>query len=205
MPHAVPANAVSFGESMGRIGPNAVTRLAEAISAIEGSYAVERVFRAAGLEQYLTRSPDNMVDECEVATLHQALLHEVGAARARTAGWIAGHRTAEYLLRCRIPGLARRLLCCLPAAAASRVLSAAIVRNSWTFVGSGAFSVRHGRPTVFSITDSHVCEQDAAGSISEFYAATFETLFARLVHHQAQVRKLDRPARKGTCLFAVTW
>lgn len=148
-----------------------------------------------------------MIDEREVANLHQALFQVVGAERARTVGWIAGQRTADYLLRCRIPSLVQLVLRWLPAGAASRVLSAAIARNAWTFVGSGRFSVRHGRPTIFAITDSPICrEQNASGSVCDFYAATFERLFVRLVHPQAQVNERScRVTRGRACLFAISW
>ena len=40
---------------------------------------------------------------------------------------------------------------------AARVLLAAISRNAWTFVGSGAFSTRPGRPCVLEIRDNPLC------------------------------------------------
>jgi divinyl protochlorophyllide a 8-vinyl-reductase len=201
------AIAATLPDGVGRIGPNAVIRLAEALSAIEGAQAVGRVFKAAGLEKYLIESPADMIDEREVAHLHRALCREVGEKRARTVGWIAGQRTADYLLRCRIPRPVQFALRCLPAGAASRVLSAAIASNAWTFVGSGAFSVRHGRPTIFAIADSPICgDQDSSGTGCDFHAATFERLYARLVHPQARVDEIEcRASGAVACLFAITW
>jgi len=60
------------GDPVGRIGPNAVTRVAEALRAVEGAQLVDRVFRAADLAPYLNNSPSQMIDEGEVARLGSA-------------------------------------------------------------------------------------------------------------------------------------
>jgi divinyl protochlorophyllide a 8-vinyl-reductase len=194
-------------DRVGRIGPNAVTRVAEALSAVEGAQSVNRVFRAADLEPYLSKSPSQMIDEGEVARLHRALRETVGDDRARTVGWIAGQRTADYLLGHRIPRSAQIAIRCLPSGAASRLLTAAIARNAWTFVGTGSFAARHGRPTIFTIRNCPICRrQKSIAPYCDFYAATFERLFARLVHPRARVAETNCQSMGASdCSFVITW
>jgi divinyl protochlorophyllide a 8-vinyl-reductase len=201
------SHAAAVADAFGRIGPNAITRVAEALSTIEGAGAVQRVFGHADLQRYLVEAPTDMVDETHVTRLHQALVDDLGAARARAVGWLAGQHTADYLLANRIPMLAQRVLRCLPAPLASRLLAKAIARNAWTFAGTGTFSTRHGRPTIFRIADCPICRgQKAAVPCCDFYTATFERLYIRLVHPDARVVEIDCQAMGATaCSFAITW
>ena len=195
------------GDHVGRIGPNAVTRIAEALWALEGAQSVNQVFSACNLEAYLTNSPEQMIDERQVASLHRALHVALGDDRARTVGWIAGQRTADYLLRHRIPHAVQIALRCSPPGLASRLLATAIARNSWTFVGTGAFSARHGEPTTFTIENCPLCRgQKSEAPYCDFYAATFERLFARLVHTRARVAEVGCQAMgDSACRFAILW
>jgi len=205
MPSAA-SNAIR-DDHFGRIGPNAVTRVAEALWAVEGAQWVDRIFRAADLERYLSNSPSQMIDEGEVTRLHRALRETLGDDRARTVGWIAGQRTADYLLRHRIPHAAQIAIRALPAGLGSRLLTAAIARNAWTFVGTGAFASKHGCPTAFRITNCPICRgQKSTAPCCNFYAATFERLLARLVHASARVTETSCLAMGAShCTFAVTW
>jgi divinyl protochlorophyllide a 8-vinyl-reductase len=189
------------------MGPNAITRVAEALSAMEGAGAAQRVFGRAGLRRYLVDAPTDMVDEAHVTRLHVALRDDLGASRAREVGRLAGQHTADYLLAHRIPSLAQRVLRILPAAIASRLLAKAIARNAWTFAGTGTFSVRHGRPTIFNIANCPICRgQKAAAPCCDFYAATFERLYIRLVHPHARVIETGCQATGATaCSFMITW
>jgi divinyl protochlorophyllide a 8-vinyl-reductase len=194
-------------EAVGRIGPNAVTRVAEALWALEGAQSVHRVFRAANLETYLGDSPADMIDEREVTRLHRALHGALGDTRARTIGWIAGQRTADYLLEKRIPRTVQRLLRAAPPRLASRMLTAAIARNAWTFAGTGEFSSRPGRPTLFAIEGCPICrDQRSTTPYCDFYAATFERLYGRLVHPQTRVVEIGCEAMgQAACTFAISW
>lgn len=191
----------------GRIGPNAVIRLGEALQAVEGTSALSRVFRDTRLEEYLDNPPTSMVDEREVASLHRALHGILGDDRARTIGWLAGQRTADYLLRHRIPRAVTVAMRCMPSGAASRLLAVAIMRNAWTFAGTGRISVQHGRPTIFSISDCPICRGATCTTLfCDFYTGTFERLFARLVHPRARVDETSCLATGGSaCTFAVRW
>ena len=199
--------AASAAGAQGRIGPNAVIRLAEALEAVEGHAAASGVFRASRLEHYLEVPPTGMVAEDEVATLHGELHQALGDRRARSVAWIAGQRTADYLLAHRIPAPAQRLLKALPAALASRLLLVAIGRNAWTFVGTGQFTAMPGAPVVVSIADCPLCRHARSPvPYCEFYAATFERLFAQLVHPQSRaVETACRAMGASACRFEIAW
>jgi divinyl protochlorophyllide a 8-vinyl-reductase len=192
---------------IGMIGPNAITRIVEALDQVESPQSIRRIFRASGLEMYLSQQPTDMVDEHEVMRLHHVLHDELGDRRARSVGRIAGHLTANYLLRCRIPRLAQIVLRCCPAGLASRALANAIARNAWTFVGTGAFSARHGRSTLFTIRDCPICRgQRSVEPYCDFYAATFERLYSVLVDKRALVTEIGcRAMGAPECTFEIVW
>jgi divinyl protochlorophyllide a 8-vinyl-reductase len=201
--------------SAGRIGPNAVIRLAEALVAQVGAERTVAIFREAGQSQYLDAPPAEMIDERVVTALHAALRHRLDAPQAARASIRAGELTADYLLAKRIPRLVQAVLKVLPATPAARILVAAIGRHSWTFAGSGTFTVRfRPRPRhvlaprlQFSIAGCPVCRgASAAEPACAYYAGTFERLFRELVHSgtsvvESQCQATGAPA----CLFDVRW
>jgi divinyl protochlorophyllide a 8-vinyl-reductase len=190
-----------------RIGPNAITRVAEALCAEFGAQGAARVFGLAGLDHYLAAPPERMVDEAEVALLHRRLRESLGGAVAHRIGREAGLRTAEYLLARRIPRPVQWLLKRLPAPLAARVLLAAIARHAWTFAGSGTFRVLHGRPLLLFIAGNPMCRGVVSDEpLCDFYAATFERLFRVLVHPGAMVREVACESMGApACVFEVSW
>lgn len=200
----------SSGEACARpakIGPNAVTRVIEALETSESRQSIQRIFQACDLDMYLTRPPLDMVDEREVIRLHRVLRDQLGEERARGIGRIAGELTGDYLLKHRIPRAARLALRGAPASLASRILARAIAGNAWTFVGSGAFSARPGRPTIFTIRNCPMCRQQRAAHAScDFYAATFERLYRDLVSRHARVTETACQAMAApACTFEIDW
>jgi divinyl protochlorophyllide a 8-vinyl-reductase len=191
----------------GKIGPNAITQVIEALRALESPQAIDRIFQASRLGAYLCDAPADMVDELEVARLHDVLHDELGDARARTVGRMAGQLTGDYLLGFRIPRPVQLAMRCCPAAVSSRLLSKAIARNSWTFAGTGTFSARHGRPTTYEIRNCPICRgQRNVEPYCDFYAATFERLYSRLVHKHARVVEVACQAKGASaCTFEITW
>lgn len=190
-----------------RIGPNAITRLAEAMRPRLGDAATTMVFGRANLLPYLMRPPQQMVDEAEVTRLHRELREAVGAAEARTIAREAGRRTGDYLLAHRIPRPVQAVLKRLPAMLAARVLLEAIRRHAWTFAGSGRFDARAGRPVVLTLRDNPLCRGIRLGEPAcDYYAATFERLFAVLVHRHARVEEVYCEAMGATaCVFEIRW
>ena len=190
-----------------RIGPNAITRVAEAMQAQLGRRLTAEVFGAAHLGTYLEHPPTQMVDEAEVSHLHAMLRGELGGRVAAEVARDAGRRTADYLLAHRIPRPAQWLLRHLPAAKASPLLLAAIGKHAWTFAGSGRFSAEPGPPVVLTIRGNPMCRgQTSAVPVCDFYAATFERLFRVLVHPQARAVETACEARgDDACRFEVRW
>jgi divinyl protochlorophyllide a 8-vinyl-reductase len=191
----------------GRIGPNAITRVAEVLTLRSGPAGARRLFEQAGLLHYLLLPPERMVDECDVRQLHRTLRDTLGVAAAADVARAAGQRTAAYLLAHRIPKPLQAVLRRTPAPLAARVLLAAITRNAWTFVGSGRFTVQTGRPWVLLITGNPLCRGLVAEAPAcDFYAATFQSLFVALVHPATQVTEVACEARGDPeCRFEITW
>jgi divinyl protochlorophyllide a 8-vinyl-reductase len=188
---------------MARIGPNAITRLAEAAQDQLGLPACERLFQQAGLAAYRAAPPESMVDEADVVALHRTLtaLHPDRAARVAAD---AGVRTAHYLLAHRIPGFAQRILRLLPPALAARALIAAIGRHAWTFAGSGRFEARPEHGMAITIDGGPFTGAGpAAASLTAFYEAVFETLFRTLVSTRARIGHTEQGA--DACRFALVW
>jgi len=191
----------------GRIGPNAVIRLVEALDAVESRAVTVRFFTAAGLEAYVGAPPEAMVPEDAVTLLHRRLRAEMGLPRAASVSWIAGLRTADYLLANRIPRPAQRMLKLLPRRLAAFVLLKAIGAHAWTFAGSGHFSWHMGRVLTLTFADCALCREDhAAAPCCQYYAATFERLFRVLINADTAVRETACTATGAkACVFEVTF
>jgi len=191
----------------GRIGPNAITRLAEVLPGFVGRQETRQLFAKAGLLGYLHAPPQGMVDEAEVTRLHQVLRATLGGAVATQVARSAGLRTADYLLAHRIPTPVQVLLRRLPAPLAARMLLRAIGRHSWTFGGSGVFTARAGQPVVLTLRDNPLCKGLCTQAPAcDFYAATFERLFRVLVHPRARVSETACEAcGDPACRFEVHW
>lgn len=190
-----------------RVGPNAITRVAEALRAEHDERLAHAVFAAAGLSGWLDTPPGAMVPEGDVAALHRALVTLLGERDARAVAASAGRRTAAYLLAHRIPGPVRLLLWLLPAVPSARLLMRAIGRHAWTFVGSGSFEASAGRPVVVTITGGPLRAAGAAApGVAAYYAATFEALFRALVHPRTTVTARRRATEAtASCVFALDW
>lgn len=195
------------GHSVTRIGPNAITRMIEALGEQVGPAETARLFGLAGLAHHLAQAPDHMVDERDVVALHTVVRSELGDTRAREAGRQAGLLTADYLLAKRIPRPVQAILKILPAALAGRILLAAIGKHSWTFAGSGTFAAVGGHPVRFRIAGCPVCRgAQSPAPLCDYYGATFERLFRTLVHRDAAVREIAcEAAGAPACTFEIRW
>ena len=207
MAHPVVLQAGGTLPPTGRIGPNAITRVAEALREGLGDAAATALFARAGLAQLLAQPPEQMVDEAQVTRLHAELRHTLGLVTAREIAREAGRRTGDYLLAHRIPRAAQALLRWLPAALAARALLAAIRGHAWTFAGSGEFSARAGHPVVLSLRHNPLCRGAAlAHPACDYYAATFERLFRELVHPRTRgVETNCEACGDGLCRFELHW
>jgi divinyl protochlorophyllide a 8-vinyl-reductase len=194
-----------------RIGPNAVTRVGQALRQRLGERRANDVFERAGLAAYARTPPEAMIDEIEVIRLHRALGADLGAPLAREVAREAGRLTADYLLVHRLPRAAQFVLRTLPAPLAAALLLAAIRRHAWTFSGSGRFAIaqaptRRGRAQV-SITDNPLCRGVSDSQPGcDYYAGTLERLFQMLVHPATRVVEVACEASGASaCVFEFRW
>lgn len=204
---AVPEVGVNPVSEVHRIGPNAITRVADALREEMTEEDVADLFGRAGIVEYLRAPPREMVDEREVTRLHRVLRSELGVERALRIGREAGVRTGDYLLAHRIPARAQVLLSWLPAKLASRVLITAIKRHSWTFCGSGLLRVRAQYPPALSIAGCCICSgAEAPVPLCDYYSSAIQRLFRALVHPRAIVTETAcHGDGSDACTFEVIW
>jgi len=190
-----------------RIGPNAITRVAEALHQRQDAGKIQRLFALAGIASYLVQPPEKMVDEREVTRLHQVLRAELGIDAALAVAREAGVLTGDYLLAHRIPHGVQVLLKWLPARLASRVLLNAIQRHAWTFAGSGELQLHSPFPPRLAIAGCCICQGALAEvPLCDFYASAIERLFQKLVHPRARVREIGCQALgQLACTFQISW
>jgi divinyl protochlorophyllide a 8-vinyl-reductase len=206
------------GRACPRIGPNAIIRLQQALQHSVGPERARSIFEQAGQARYLTQPPEHMVAEADVTSLYTSLPAQLGPRLAAEVSGHAGRLTGDYLLANRIPALVQALLHWLPAPLAARVLIAAIRRHAWTFVGGGHFDVRWTPLTSGPRGDRRArlllriercpicCGTAQAVPACSYYAASFESLFAALVHRRARVHEFACHALGATaCTFEVSW
>jgi len=179
--------------SAGLIGPNAVLQLLPILDGLGGADRRRATLAAAGILEV----PDgrSMIPETDAARLHHQLrLEEPRIAAALTAQ--AGRATADYILRHRIPKPVQWVLRSLPTPAAARLLSRAIARHAWTFVGSGRLHV--ASPWIYEIEGNPLIE----GEISEtclcsWHSAVFSRLYQALVTGQIECTETCCGAQRG--------
>lgn len=172
-----------------RVGPNAVIQLAEA-SRLSGFAALaERAFASSGHADWFTTPPDEMLEEGEVAAVHEALWREAPADVARRLVQDAGARTADYVIEKRIPRVIRWLLEVAPPALAEPLLLAAIARHAWTFAGSGVFHAASDGLARFWIGANPLASPVAGHCF--WHEAVFTRMWQRLVTPSARVEELS--------------
>lgn len=199
---------VAAALSEARLGPNAVTRVAEALRERDGEGTTRAVFEAARLGDYLAAPPASMVPEQHVATLHAALRQQLGVAEARAIGRRAGQLTAAYLLSHRVPRLMRLALPALPAGLAARLLCRAIAAHAWTFAGSGRLQIALApREAVLILAASPICAgQREQEPLCDYQAATIEGLFRALVSPASRTEEAHCAGQGApACRFVTRW
>lgn len=175
------------------IGPNAVLQVLDLAERWYGSDTAKAL--SQGLFS-LDDRPTCLVNESLVAKLHQRVALELEPNEAYRLLHHAGEQTANYLLEHRIPRPAQWLMKRLPSVWASYVLTAAITKNAWTFVGSGQFSAFYkdceSKPKtkywVYRINENPLAKGQSQATVGcWFYAAVFQRLFQVLVHPATRV------------------
>jgi len=142
-----------------------------------------------------------MTDESIFHSLVTTLDAEIGAGKTASILEESGQRTAEYLLRVRIPGLFQKILKLLPAGPAFSLLFFAISKNAWTFAGSGEFTYTTGKNPVITVKVIH----PSRPSVGSFFLGTFTHLIHELVNTQATITPTIQPAASSLiCTYRVT-
>ena len=187
-----------------RIGPNAVLQLAPAMDHVTGESARRLLFATVGFDPL--PGADAMIDEIRVAALHRALRQRYPEAACRIA-IAAGTATGDYIVDNRIPRAARTFLRACPAPLAARLLTRAILAHGWTFCGSGHLTAHGRNPVTFALKDNPIPQiGEQAHPVCHWHAATFERIFARLVHPSAKAVETACCANgAGACGFEITW
>jgi divinyl protochlorophyllide a 8-vinyl-reductase len=188
------------------MGPNAITRLAQAMDRLHGQQVTRRLFDEAGQSHHLVEPPGAMVDECDVIALHRTGRSQLGLAAFAQVADLAGRLTGDYLLAHRIPRLAQAVLVRLPSGVAARVLARAIAAHAWTFAGSGRFSYRRCRGGLrLTIGGSPLARgARAPAPLCGYYAATIERIFQALIGRDVTVVETACAAMgEGPCTFEV--
>lgn len=189
------------------IGPNAITRMAQALRERVGEAVCREIFAAAGVEGHLDDPPTTMAPEADVARLHRESVRRLGERRAGLVAREAGRLTGDYLLANRIPEFAQRLLRILPRGLAARLLVAAIARHAWTFAGGGMFSYAFTPRLRLTIARSPICrELRTEEPACHYFAATFERVFGEMLGPSLRVVETQCAATgDDACIFEVDW
>lgn len=192
--------AAGVASVQGKIGPNAVTQIGDALERRVGLATGAEVYRAAGLLAFWIDPPTTMIDETVPKALVEALFRTLPQAQARTILAEAGRSTADYVIANRIPGVARLVLTRSPAWLSARLLLSSIEKNAWTFAGSGRCAATRGAPHVIEIENNPFQTPDGV-----WHAEVFERMFRVLVSPTAVVR-FQPQFRDGrrVCRFEIT-
>lgn len=170
----------------GLIGPNAILQLLPILDHAVGPGRRAQLLARAGIFEV----PDGsrMICETDAARLHRQLRLEEADAAPNLAE-LAGTATGDYILRNRIPGPAQAVLKVIPASVSAFVLSRAIARNAWTFVGSGNLHV--ASPTVFVIEDNPlVAGEHSEHCLCKWHEGVFARLYQVLVEPEYTCREV---------------
>ena len=151
--------------------------------------------------------PTQMVDESEVRALVQTCLNTLGHRHTQAVLREAGQRTADYLRAHRIPRPVQWLVRILPARLGFVLLTRAMARHAWTFVGSGSFRVARPDPPELSIENCPLCRGlHLESPVCDFYTGTFERLLAVLERRDTCVAQVESAASGGvSCRYVVHW
>ena len=185
-----------------RIGPNAVIRLLERVTAADGPLRAAALARAAGVPEAL---PPGMIPEAWFRALTAEVRRAYSPSESDRLLKEAGVATADYVRAHRIPAPIRILLRTLPRRIALPVLLRAFARHAWTFAGSAAFRVERGPPLVLRLSGAptcHGCHTERV--LGSFYEGAFETLLTSLIDARLRVRETHCVACGDTeCAFLV--
>ena len=163
----------------GKIGPNAILQLIDVLERRGMGSLCAEVLQAAMVARPAPDAP--MLPERDCAAVHLAL-RRLEPDRALSLLRLSGLATGDYILSHRIPRVAQTVLNLLPGRVAAPILSKAIAAHSWTFAGTGRFSIASRFPLVFELERNPlVAGLQAKTPQCIWHEAVFERLFSKLV------------------------
>jgi divinyl protochlorophyllide a 8-vinyl-reductase len=184
-----------------RIGPNSIIQTVGALETTYGKSGAASLLKKIGQGYLIGNLPEKMVEESKFHSLVTALQKEIGNSATAEILNESGRRTAQYLLRVRIPGPFQKILKLLPPRPAFRLFLFAISKNAWTFAGSGEFgyTVKPAPEITVRITfPSHMV-------VGNFYLGTFTFLLQELVNPDTAIRPDIRKDKNSIlCRFRCT-
>ncbi|WP_371227450.1 bacteriochlorophyll 4-vinyl reductase [Roseovarius sp. 2305UL8-3] len=163
--------------SQGLIGPNAILQFLPVLDNQNGPEWREGLLLKAGVPDI----PDgqSMIPETDAARVHKQVRLDVPDLAPDLARQ-AGIATADYILKHRIPPPVQWLLKALPARSAAAVLSRAIARHAWTFIGSG--QLRVADPWTYKISGNPlIANENSDVCLCHWHEAVFARLYQTLV------------------------
>ncbi|EED32361.1 bacteriochlorophyll 4-vinyl reductase [gamma proteobacterium NOR5-3] len=166
-------------DGIARIGPNSVLQLVPLMDDVLGKEERDRLMQLSGMNEL--PADQGMMAETPAAALHQALRanHPVLAPALSNR---AGERTADYIIKHRIPTAALRVMRHLPPWLSAPLLASVIEKHAWTFAGSGRFKVLSKSPLVFALYDNPVVRgEHSPEPICDWHSAVFQRLFSVIV------------------------
>lgn len=189
-----------------KIGPNSLIQTFAAITEFEGEEM------AGGLRALLQppEALDDMVDQAHFIRLVRGLRRILPPASVDRILERAGERTADYVLRNRIPAPARFILPRLPRALALPLVLSAFRRNAWTFAGSARYRADAGtsgegdHPHI-ELDGCITCVGSRRGRPGgAFYRGAFQGLLSALVAPGTRVTEDECVATGGrTCRYTI--
>lgn len=166
-------------DGLARIGPNSVLQLVPLLDDMLGEDERKRLMLLSGMTDL--PSNEGMMAESPAAALHQALRSNHPALAPKLTNR-AGERTADYIIKHRIPTAALRVMRTLPPWLSSPLLANIIEKHAWTFAGSGRFRVRSRHPLVFTLHDNPVVRGEKSSEpLCHWHSAVFQRLFTSIV------------------------
>jgi divinyl protochlorophyllide a 8-vinyl-reductase len=178
---AIPEIAMSQTPAAHRIGPNAITRVAEVLREDYPEPEVERLFALADIAGYLAEPPQKMVDEREVTRLHGGPAHRIGRGDRLAAGpRRGGCEPATTFWRTGFPLASRSSCPGYPPGWPAGCCSAPSSVTPGPSPGAACWGVRKAFPPRLSIAGCCICHgAQSPMPLCDFYAAAIERLFQK--------------------------
>lgn len=197
---SAPTGYLRKPQAEGFVVPLAVTDVQAAVRDLIGHSEAESVTLRA--ELFRAPATDEPVRQEKAARLHHAVAL-LFPARASEVLRAAGAASADTLMTRQLSDRARRMLSAAPWTVAAWLLGRWSAQHSWTFAGSGQFSVLSAME--FEIKANPLAKgwTGAEAPVCDWQEALFERLFQRLVDPRLICREMQCEAVGApSCQFA---